>query len=638
MSNKMEVVLEVNDKGTIKVKRFGKTIDTVGNKGASFGRKMAAAGRGIGGLAAKSALAVGKMGLLGAGVAALGATAAGLTGSVRGFADFEVAINKLGNVTDQSLAKVKGKIMELPPELGAATDLTKGYYQVMSAGVTDPVKSMELLVSASKAAKESGVEQGEVVRGLASVMGAYKDELKGSSDAADLLYSIERSGITSIRELIPIIGSVSNLTSNMGISADEMAAGLAQITASGGGTNKATTEFMGVLRGLAAPTEKMKDLLADYGGAQKAIKELGFSGVMQLIMDKTKGNAGELKTLLGTQEGMLGALQLTKGEMKEYGGRLDSMKEKTGAAEDAWQRYKGTLTAIWDTFKNTVGKQLIMIGEQLAPALKDTIKWVSGLLDRWRDPVTERFANIVGNLEVRVRLLVPKFKEWAKIVRDEWLPAARGILEKLGRIVDLAARGAKFIMKFIGEGSSQKPLTEKADEMTGRMDAFSSHVSGLDPELKVSFNSQAAAHAIDAFVSKYSTKIATLKVQLAEVVGGGSFRDVSGSGLAREAQRREILNLRQMIAQAESTLTRGVESMGSFAGGTGPRGLPDTGTFYGHKGEIVLDPRESDQARRGGGGDINFTVQALVADQGSIRQGVRILKREMDKQGIRWGD
>ena len=40
-------------------------------------------------------------------------------------------------------------------------------------------------------------------------------------------------------------------------------------------------------------------------------------------------------------------------------------------------------------------------------------------------------------------------------------------------------------------------------------------------------------------------------------------------------------------------------TLGSFGTGTGPRGLPDDGFYYGHKGEIVNSPGESEKIRRG---------------------------------------
>ncbi|RJR40799.1 MAG: hypothetical protein C4576_19740 [Desulfobacteraceae bacterium] len=45
-------------------------------------------------------------------------------------------------------------------------------------------------------------------------------------------------------------------------------------------------------------------------------------------------------------------------------------------------------------------------------------------------------------------------------------------------------------------------------------------------------------------------------------------------------------------------------TLGSFGSGTGPEGLPYTGPFMGHKGEIVLNPRESEAVRKGGGGTV----------------------------------
>ena len=73
--------------------------------------------------------------------------------------------------------------------------------------------------------------------------------------------------------------------------------------------------------------------------------------------------------------------------------------------------------------------------------------------------------------------------------------------------------------------------------------------------------------------------------------------------------------------------------------GTGPAGLPQTGLFYGHQGEIVLNPQESAQARAGGGpaGVFHFHLETLAADPATIRNAAAIFQREFKSLNDRWG-
>lgn len=76
----------------------------------------------------------------------------------------------------------------------------------------------------------------------------------------------------------------------------------------------------------------------------------------------------------------------------------------------------------------------------------------------------------------------------------------------------------------------------------------------------------------------------------------------------------------------------------SHQSGTGPTGLSHTGMFFGHKGEIVKNPAESDQERRGGqrsGGGNTYVLQPMfmTGDQASIARAYNTLK-DMEQ---RWG-
>jgi tape measure domain-containing protein len=81
----------------------------------------------------------------------------------------------------------------------------------------------------------------------------------------------------------------------------------------------------------------------------------------------------------------------------------------------------------------------------------------------------------------------------------------------------------------------------------------------------------------------------------------------------------------------------------SYASGTGPSGLPHTGLFLGHKGEIVKNPAESEQERRGSGGGgptINVYNQPRyqTGDANAGRNVAADIKRLLGDLNIRWGE
>lgn len=339
-----------------------------------------------------------------AAIAAVYAIGRALQKSLSMFADWEVALNRLGNVSDETIPEMREKILSISPALGTVTELTKGYYGVLSAGVTEPLAAMDLLTTSAKLSKEATIEQDEAVKGLVSVMGSYSTELTTAKDAADLLYGIERAGITTVGELTPLIGNLANMATAAGLSADEMAAALAQITTTGAGTSISVTQLQSLLTALSKKFALLPPEVTKYGSATKAVKALGFQGVLKEIMEATGGNSTALIKMLGRQEAYLALLQLSKNEFGAYSGKLEDMTNKTGAFDDAWKRYSITLTAIWNTFKNTIGKKAILIGEKLAPAIKRIVENTSAWMEKNQELIDQGievvFLALAGALEM----------------------------------------------------------------------------------------------------------------------------------------------------------------------------------------------------------------------------------------------
>jgi len=424
MTDAIRLELIVDDEGTATIKNFakvaGKDMDKLSGKvdkklGGAFkalGKKrsgkvfksMAKGLKKIGSLAGKVAKKVGKIGAgIVAGIGVAGGWA--IKKSVGAFAEFESALVDMGKVTKESLESIKTKIMDLPPSLGSATEMVKGYYQVISAGVTNPVKALNTLIVASKAAKAAHMDQGEMIKGITKLMAGYEGEIGNASQAADLLYTIEKKGQTTVAELIPVIGGLAKISHDLGVSQDEMGGSLALITQTAGSTAEAATQYQAVLMGLMKPTEAMKEALNEMGyeSGQAAIEQLGLAGTLKGLKEYAGGSAEKMNELFGRVEGIKGMSALAAGDFKILNETVAEMADKTGAADDAWDKYEGTLSALWDTFKSTVGRQAIILGEELAPAIKEVIQDVSDWIEKNRELIKTKIVDFVGQFSKRVK-------------------------------------------------------------------------------------------------------------------------------------------------------------------------------------------------------------------------------------------
>lgn len=403
MSETLEIIIKAKETASGVIKKTAGAVGDLSGKMKGAGpaaNKLSKNLKNIGTAAATTSNKLkgisGKLLNLKTGIAGV-ATAAVFKQSVSGFAGFEAALTDMGKVTSESMESIKEKILALPPALGNSTALVKGYYQTISAGVTDPKKALETLTTASKAAKAAHVDQSEVIKGLTKVMAGYEGKIKTTSDAADLLFTIEKVGQTSFQELIPVIGGLAKMSNDLGVSQDELGASLAQITQTAGSTSEAATQYQAVLTGLINPTEDMQQALADMGyeSAQAAIEQLGLAGVLKNLKEQTGGSAEKMSALFGRVEALKGMSALASNNFGDLGQKLDEMGKKTGALDRAWKDYQKTLNAIWDTFKNSVGKIAIEIGEKIAPTVKKALKDLSDYMTESKDKIVAAFKILI---------------------------------------------------------------------------------------------------------------------------------------------------------------------------------------------------------------------------------------------------
>lgn len=299
--------------------------------------------------------------------------------AIRSATEYQTKLIDMGRVTKVSFDQLDARIKSMDANLGDATQLMHGYYQVISAGVTNPVKAQELLTDAAKLGKLAHIDQAETVKALTKIMQGYGDELKDTADAADTLITIERLGQTTVAELVPIIGKLSNAASFTGVNIQEMGGALALITQTAGSTAQAVTQLMMVLKSANKPTKLMAEAFASIGTTpMEFIKENGFVEFLKQVQTFGKNNPAIISGLVGGRhEGLLGFAALQKNNFEQLIHMIDEMDKKTGSFASAWDQYLKGMAATWDTFKNNVKNFLIAVGSNLLPGLTAGLKAVN---------------------------------------------------------------------------------------------------------------------------------------------------------------------------------------------------------------------------------------------------------------------
>ncbi len=380
---------------------------------------------------------------LGIASAAMGAMA---TASVVSFAKYESALTDMGKVTSESLESINKKIMGLPAVLGDSTSLVKGYYQVISAGVTDPKKALDTLTVAAMASKAAHVDQSEVIKGLTKMMAGFEGQIESVTEASDLLFAIEKEGQTSFEELIPVIGSLSKISKDLNVESTELAAALAQITQTAGTTSEAATQYKSIMVGLMKPTPALTAAIKNMGfaSADAAIEQIGLTETLKGLDASTDGSKIKMGALFGSQEALLGMSALASEGFTKLDAKIKSMGDTSGVTKDAFGEWQGTLEGIWDTFKSTINRLAIQFGEKVAPtikkALKDITKYLTDNLDNiisFASKTVEVMVSVIGGVvDVGVKAAKDLKKVWD--VFNSTIEATKIELLDMGKVLEKA--------------------------------------------------------------------------------------------------------------------------------------------------------------------------------------------------------
>ena len=349
----------------------------------------------------------------------------------REFTLYDSAIRDMGKVTDESMESIRTRVATLPPALGNVTELVKGYYQTISAGVTDPNKSLETLTESAKSAKAAHMDQAEVIKGVTKVMAGYAGEVRTASEAADLLFTIERQGQTSFQELIPVIGDVAAISHEVAVNQNEMGAALAAVTQTAGSTSQAATQYRAMLVNLMKPTKEMEKALGALGvsSGKAAIEQYGLAGTLGRLQTHAEQSGIGIGKLFESSEALLAVAALSRGEFAQYNTNLEVMTEKVGAADKAYQEWLESSQATDDLFRNTMSNTLIKIGEQIMPSVNEGVREFAGLVNEHSDDIAGLFGRLADYGTTIAAAVVPALRDTGGVLAETVLPPAVAILE-----------------------------------------------------------------------------------------------------------------------------------------------------------------------------------------------------------------
>lgn len=355
-------------------------------------RRVNSLGSALGGLAAFS-------GLSGIGVS--------VASAVDKFGQFETALVDMGKVSDRDLGAIRADIEAINPVLGSSTELMRGYYQTISAGVTDPVKSVEMLTVASRASQAAHVTQSETIKALTKVMAGYGDEISTATEASDLLFAIERQGQTSFSELVPVIGDLANISNEAAVSTSEMGASMALLTQTSGSTAEAATKYKAMLVNLLKPTTAMSEALTalGYESGNALIADKGVVSSLKLLKQYADSAGVGVSSLFESSEAFMGVSALLAEDGRKLADNINAIGSAAGSTDKAFEKWSKTSEAIRKKFDSVWSNSMKTFGEAFAPEFNKGLDSISTWLTEHNEDIkdwAEDSGEAIGKLSKKV--------------------------------------------------------------------------------------------------------------------------------------------------------------------------------------------------------------------------------------------
>lgn len=403
MGNSMNLAANSTSNATNRIAQAGRTIgqsmnnaanstnqasQKVTKAGQDMGNSMDAAGNKTKLSAHQIADAAGIMGV--AFTVAGGLIAAGLTKATATFADFEQEITNAG-VISNATAKEMQLLEQTAIKLGASTsksasEVAAAMTDMARAGfeVNEIVAAMPGIISAAEAANADLAQTAEVV---AAALNGFQLKAHEASRVADIMAMAANKSAADIEDLGYAFKYAAPSAKSLGISVEELAAAVGILSDAGIRGMTAGTSLRSIINDLVDPTKKAEQEMKKLGVSvfdQKG-KFVGLSEAVDRFSKATKNMSDEqklaaLSTIFETDSlnAMLVLMNKGKGNIDSF---TNSLKNSSGASEEAANKMKDTLKGSLEQLSGAFESVGIVIGESLSPAIRAFAKVIETLLD-----------------------------------------------------------------------------------------------------------------------------------------------------------------------------------------------------------------------------------------------------------------
>ncbi len=319
--------------------------------------------------------------------------------------DFEQTMTKvvtLSGVSEEQMLKFRDAILDMAPAVGRGpNELAKALLVVTSTGIRGG-EALEILKESAKASAVGLGETETIARAVTAAINSYGKENLDAAAATDILYRTVKAGGAEATELAPVLGRVTGVAAQLGVSFKEVGAFIATFTRLGVNAAESVTSLGGVMSTLLKPSVQAEKTLKELGTSmsqlRQEVKDKGLTQAMLNLVNATGATDDQLAVIIPNIRALRGVLGTAGAQADSFGKVLEEVSNEMDTLNGAFDRGEKTTARTFDKLKAQAESLAIQIGDGLIPVLSEVLNLVKPFLDVLID-MAKAFADLPKPLQ-----------------------------------------------------------------------------------------------------------------------------------------------------------------------------------------------------------------------------------------------
>lgn len=330
---------------------------------------------------------------------AFAAMVSGLQQSIQAAVELEKRIGEIRTVSQKAQLTTEEwsrSLIKLSNSFGLPVlDVAEAAYQAISNQIVRGAEAFKFMHEALTLSIVGQATATQSVELLSSVINSYGYSADNARELSAKLFKTVELGRVRVGEMANDFGRLSSISSQLGISFEEVGAAIASMTVQGIQWNVASTFIRNVMLKLAKPSKEMKEFFADIGvsSAESAIAAYGFAGVLQKLEQRAQGSVSELAELFRDIRAITGAAMFAGQGLTMFNDALSQIQNSGASYEKAANemsenlgiKFKKEMESIKNFFITDFGQTIMSTTIWLSETVGGMVKVLKALKEAVKD-------------------------------------------------------------------------------------------------------------------------------------------------------------------------------------------------------------------------------------------------------------